>query len=377
MKILITLMMYVISENIYSIDCSNYCPQNKKYNYTVCNFSTNKIQRICSDSPNSLQAPLYPMKANLPVCLDFIDDEGPSEVTQLTTTGLELVIYQKSKILQDLNNSTKMWNCLCNKENDACACTISIKFTSNPSDFGGNNPVSDILGQCQFRMGSGCTTTCGPGVGNNVTKIYLNNTSNFTGSLNSNINGERKKFFVNDFYFDQNINYLDDIDPNHFKAYSLSDIIAHELGHALGFDHHDDSNGNSTCPPFVNSGLMNTATKANTPRIGLQQDDKCQFVSLYCPNLLSIENVDNNLKLMDSYYLQDDFTLDFVVGDIINSKLEIFDIFGKKLNDISYDKIENKNISFKIEVNNYINGIYFYVFINNGKVINGKFIIHK
>ena len=41
-----------------------------------------------------------------------------------------------------------MWNCLCNKDNEPCACTISIKFTSDPRDFKGSTPVKDILGQC-------------------------------------------------------------------------------------------------------------------------------------------------------------------------------------------------------------------------------------
>ncbi len=87
MKFFIILFMFILSNQIYAIDCTNYCPQNKKYRYTVCNFSTNSVQEICTDSPNSLQAPLYPMKANLPICLDFIDS-GPIEVTQVTATGL-------------------------------------------------------------------------------------------------------------------------------------------------------------------------------------------------------------------------------------------------------------------------------------------------
>ena len=148
-------------------------------------------------------------------------------------------------------------------------------------------------------------------MGNNVTKIYLNNTPEFTGSKDPNGKGERKKFFVNDYYFDQDINYLNDLDSDFYNAVSLSDIIAHELGHALGLVHHDDKNGNSLCPPDINTGLMNTSTKSNIPRIGLQQDDKCQFVKLYCPSLLSVENESDFHENNSFYYTQETIQLEF------------------------------------------------------------------
>src|SRR5690606_14690794 len=59
-----------------------------------------------------------------------------------------------------------------------------------------------------------------------------------------------------------------------YALYSVVDVVQHELGHVLGFNHYSEGG-------CEGAGIMDDV-KPNVGRTGLSDDDRCRFAYLYC-----------------------------------------------------------------------------------------------
>lgn len=63
--------------------------------------------------------------------------------------------------------------------------------------------------------------------------------------------------------------------------------MTHEFGHWLGMMHTDQS---PDCSPGVaKTGIMRATLNGNQNPQGLSDQDKCQFMKLYCPSITSVK----------------------------------------------------------------------------------------
>ncbi len=211
LTIFLIIMLFQFYTYISLAQCGSTlnCPIDKKYNYIFCNSTTNQIMSKCSVNPNAEIEPWSVMKITLPVCLNFYDS-GPSRVEMQTMTGGYQDVFRKEYVQDELNKAAFSWNCLCGKENLPCSSKINVYFMYRPQDFP-PNPSSTVARLSPVVSGNTCQSKVNKNCNDQLdqqTIIRINNCKEFTGTDPS--NSKKKKFFINDKYFDDNPNYFED-----------------------------------------------------------------------------------------------------------------------------------------------------------------------
>ena len=69
-------------------------------------------------------------------------------VNDTTIVKDTVCIFDIKKINCDLAEVLQEWNCLCDQENEHCACKLKVRFSNRPQDFN-NAPMNQVLGICR------------------------------------------------------------------------------------------------------------------------------------------------------------------------------------------------------------------------------------
>lgn len=367
MKYIILLLL--INIQLLNSQCSKPGTCTKKYGYLTCP----GFQQVCSYNPGSN---IY--RAPNPICLKFIGN-GPATAELQQKTGQFIKVYDRNQVQSDLNLTMSKWNCICDKQNTACACEVYVGWSDNYKDFDEDvNKAKGVLAQCKLAA-QNCVTKCGsfdPG----YNRILLNNSEECTGAKPS---ATRKVKFLatNDFFNDLQFEYFKNNRLNGTKFYDLEGVIGHEAGHAMGLMHHDDD------PPMCDPTSTGMMSRYATPYIKyvLSDDDKCQYMKLYCPNNIGTSVQDNEqVELIKEKYLFPNPANNNIVLEIppymYNSefKINIIDQLGSQKQDIQYSKnIFSNKFYLELDVSKLSSGIYFVSLSNDDFIATFKFLIER
>lgn len=245
------------------------CPT-KEFPYMFCELQNGgpqaKIVVKCSSDPN---APgLKPVKRKLPICVILNRASVPP--------GLDA-----DKVQADINQVMKEWNCLCDKQDmppDPACCT-EIVFSSNKADFGKN------LSDAEFRQKLATQEY-------NVGRVDIPGLQSCDEFACTNF-GERFKMYVNKIQ-----SWYTGDKQTKAGAYSLAEVIQHELGHWMGLEHFDghptpgtpaDEDLAKPCNG-TGKGIMDANAGRAADRVKLSDDDKCMFMKLYCQSGIGAVN---------------------------------------------------------------------------------------
>lgn len=285
------ILVWSPAANGQSCGATQNCNPNLAYPYRFCNPSTGRAEIRCSNTPNA-EPGLTPYKVQMPACMKFIaSSSDPESSTMEDENGARLDVNLPSDWGDVVNNAVDAWNCLCgySSENSTLnSCCIPIQWSDNPNDF-----LGDAVGTLGITYVPGAVTSfdrCQPQCVNGVLamdsngrpRVYLNNTTEFT------------RYNPASGLIQRSL-YSSGALPNGpggaalrpgFAVFSLRDVVTHEFGHWLGMRHLDDT---PDCSPGVTKhGIMIKNTTANRDPRSLSDQDKCQFMKLYCPVLTTV-----------------------------------------------------------------------------------------
>lgn len=236
------LFMILIVINTTEIICQTcgstvYCPPGIKYPFYICDFNSPvpKIPVICAEDPYNIPGfqgygkDYAIRRISLPICFDIDLTTIPEEVAM----PLNNVVFSKNKAVEEINRAAFSWNCICGKENEPCSCSIKVKFSDLEEDFQFDGKLAYAKTKATFPA---CNIKCGESF------IIFNNTTSFRKDAAGNVN----RFFINDdFITTSTISKV--YSDGYSKVYNFFDVMLHEAGHILGFDHYDDS----IEPPYI------------------------------------------------------------------------------------------------------------------------------
>lgn len=267
------------------------CNPNLAYPYRFCNQESGTAEIRCSNIPNA-ESGLVPYKVPMPACMKLIaTSSDPTSSTMEDVNGNRFDVNISADWADVINNAVDVWNCLCGHTSTNSTlnhCCIPIKWSNNPSDFSGD--AQGTLGITYIPGAVTSFASCQPQCVNGVLVmdnngrpcIYLNNTTEFT--KHDPATGLVRRSL-----------YSGTMPPRGpgeallkpgFVVFSLRDVVTHEFGHWVGMRHPDAT---PDCAPGVTkTGIMIRNTTANRAPRRLSEEDKCQFMKLYCPTLTSV-----------------------------------------------------------------------------------------
>lgn len=268
------MLIFLPLSNLYSEEiCGSVtnCPD-KPYKYWFCNNANNQMVEFCEKNPYSLLPGFTPMKAPIPICFEYkTRSSDPQEIKLPIQVGGEVVVYNKNKTQNDIDNAEYGWNCICGKEEDECECTLEVGFVTDKSKWPTNNYRLAMISFFTWEVVD-CEIICF----DKRAKIMLNNLPEF----NQKMSGYRLTSYSNEEYsvnlFEVRLGY---------RTYNLTDLLYKAIGQQYGLRVQD---GNPECnPPY--EGRMGKGYTMGQGSKGLSRDDKCMFKKLYCPNLVPVE----------------------------------------------------------------------------------------
>lgn len=348
----------------------------KPYLYYFCN-GEGKIIVVCSSEPNSNTDPWTqddfkkPVRINLPICLTFVDS-GPEIISVEGCTENRCYtprpVYRKSDMLSQLQQAQKRINCLCNKENDSCLCTVKVKFSSNDLDFQdpfsqpSSSSIKVFKRQADGIINSDCSLNC-----ENLF-LYLNDTEKYT-RKSYNEDGVYSQFFVIDEYFYTDATLAQSVS---LKAFNLLDILNYELGSFLGL-----GKPYGTYPEFEDckyDGIYD-AQHNSLKSTFMSDDDKCMIINKYC-NPTSVDKIITPFEYLT--YVSNN-KLQIIWTTIKNPrKIEIFSTNGQLVGVYDLRNIFVQQNYFEIDLQNFISGVYIItIYEENEQISFSNFILSK
>ncbi len=148
----------------------------------------------------------------------------------------------------------------------------------------------------------------------------------------------------------------------------------------MGLYHHDDG---VICDK-TNTGLMNAYVISYRKYSDLTDDDKCQYMKLYCPTKI-VTSVDNEeIKVIKDVNLFPNPAKNSVVLEVasqfFNSDFDLYiiDQIGVKQNNIKFIKFDKSDKFYiDIDVSSLLPGIYFISLNGYDTVATLKFIVKR
>ncbi len=277
LDILLFVLIILPYSELYSENCGTVtnCPD-KPYKYWFCNNANNQMVELCEKNPNNVPG-FTPIKAPaVPLCFEFESTSSdPTQQVKLPLqVGGDVLVFDLSKVQDDIDNAQYDWNCLCGKQNDECVCTIKVRFVKDKQDWPFNNRRSPLGSTVNTSIGAQtCVINC-----TTASVILLNNLPEF----NKTMLGYRLTSLSNEEYSDN----LPDIQQAYI-SYNLTDIMFYGIGHQYGLQSQRTS---PMCNPPYDGGIMGSAYTFRRSSKGLSRDDKCMFKKLYCPSLTPVED---------------------------------------------------------------------------------------
>jgi hypothetical protein len=253
-------------------------------------------------------------------------------------------VFDYSAVQSCVNNAISEWQNQCsgcslnNDYNSGCCVTIKWttdwkKISSNPSE------VKDIYAVTHVIPNSDCKWDCSQLV------IYLNQTDDYTGAKSSD------RSYQNFFFTGSNTG---NSTGDNFAC--LLSTIEHEMGHVLGFGDEYAGSGAGTACATDGSVMNNTHVYDN---VGLSEDDKCMYKKLYCPGTTSVKETNKEIITEINIFpnpVSDYLSIDIknlnIINYIINTKIDIYNIYGQKILECPY--------SDKIDVSKLLPGAYYF-----------------
>lgn len=236
-------------------DCNGervLCSRQTRYPYNVCEGGQTVVYCFSYDD---IPLPQNVMRTRIPLCFDqFLAMGSSPEALYIQGTK----VFDNSKLLQDLHMAVDEWNCICGFDAGSPGCCVRIIFSDEEREF--RNP--DRAAEAGY-VSNGCFTDCAHAV------VKVNISTRFVQA--------GKGTDVRSFY---NGNYPPLPPSGNYALYSLVDIVQHELGHVLGFDHYSVGG-------CQGAGIMDEV-KPNIGRTGLSDDDRCRFAYLYCSTVVPV-----------------------------------------------------------------------------------------
>lgn len=339
---------------------------NKRLPYKFCPLVGGKHQVACAENPNAV-AGKTPAKNILPICARFVNNaDAPGVITIKDANGVDVTVYDPVKIQEDIDAAVAAWNCICGytqSNQQVSTCCTEIKWTRNPADLVSSTPGLSILGRQKygFYTSGACEIGCEEGrllIGSN-NKMLLNNIEEFRHVASAGPQVEQALYTGTtkpkgpgntDLIRESNI-------------WSLRQIITHELGHWLGLEHPD--NGDQDDPQYICDGgdafpaMMNSNGKANDDPLNLTDQDKCQFMKLYCPALTPVAN--EVIEQLANQTRKEIVGPTYRVSDLLstNATVQVWSVNGELLSssivdvnngvmDINLDQFRNMTIAIVV-----------------------------
>lgn len=362
---LFAIIIFILLRYNSIILCDDECGKpinctNKKYPYKQC-WQGNII--VCTENPTNAEPQLGYLRDDdmWPLCLEYDKTNGPGVVKMLEKepwagepTIVDVFYDDEQTIQASIDCALYQWHCLCNKQNDECKCRVKLKWVNKARELQKLNldPKKTLAVAYQVTSAydeNDCWLNC------EQSYILLNNTPEFHDELKFDSRTYYKQFFYNK---------GDDIPGKiHLDKHSVinfCDVLGHEIGHLFGIPDYN----RTTCPPgpglmegFVGTGQW---LDYNQPKKGLSENDKCTFMKLMCPIFVEVEI--KNFASRGSHSFPNpatnNFTLEFSWEKNENLTIELFDIYGIKINGFTYLCISGIN-STSFDVKELPSGIYF------------------
>ncbi len=352
------------------------CPD-KPYRYTYCNPANGQIVYRCAKNPYSWEPTLTLLKAPIPLCLEFVNKPGqPTEFHVPKQTGGSIKVFDIDLITDDMERAEYAWSCLCGKQDDPCECFIKVFFASKSKNYPGNPRTGPASTWVTIKNPqSDCEVYC-KGTGDDELRIVLNNTSAWTDKMH----GYNLRPFLNQEYFDNDPNLLDNMKFGYFSQ-NLTDILIHELGNNYGLADQSD-NGETYCdPPYDKGKMWGKYTTPNESSTGLSTDDKCMFMKIYCPVLVPVEEriVKKETEVYNYPNPIEDFTrLIFSVPQKgANVKIVVYDQLGREVISPVEQFYSGGDYDEQIDLSGLSSGLYYYTVQIGNETKTGKMVIGK
>lgn len=282
---------------------------NQEFPYRFCPFINGQPEVICTTTPTNILGKTA-LRNLFPLCARVVaGPDDPQTVYIRDVNGVDVVVYNPAQLQAEVDLAIEAWNCLCgnttpNMQINSTCCS-QIRWTRNPRDFSGVTAGTFRLGEQQVSVFSTPPQSCGElGCYNENSvptpvgrrQMLLNNTEDFRSPVGAGPSAQRML-------------YTGPVLPtgpgnaalnNLAQVWSIRDVITHEIGHWAGLIHPDAENPpNNTlrCDKTgaPSRGIMTSTTTSGTNPKGISDQDKCQFMRLYCPTITSI---DQEVKLI-------------------------------------------------------------------------------
>jgi hypothetical protein len=397
------------------INCSN---QSRLYQF-CCN--DNKIRTFGATDPfhfdggdfNKQYSPFTLLKLNsnaIPLCLEIdTANQGPNIKIQSDICGGGVCssgdIYDPNDLYYDMKQAENMWKCICGWDSNSCGCTVKVSFVdinrqyknlnyqifAEPKSQYGTNSVelSQLLDKNDIDEGrdvkdintiNNCEIQC------NDLHIYLNNTPEYT---RCNLNNQTPDNMYSSFYVSHSI-----VDNWNYKYWgakvpsspNLRTVLAYELGQLYGFEYENGTkltNGSELNGIDCSSGSLFSLRPDNSNPLEyatISDEEKCAFISLYCPEINSVNENNQNSKDVIVYPnpVAGKISFQFYANDIYsNAIIIISDVSGKIISNTNIQDINLGENNIVIDNLNLANGSYYFQIILNTQILKGKFLIQK